>query len=103
VGEKEWSVNFTVAESKGINDDEKEFIEKEIAIISIMMDFEEVMLILNVVNTGTSFNFSTLDIENFKSISDQNFDPTRWNHYYIQKIRHIDFDNKGISINVSNF
>ncbi len=102
MSKQKWKVDFIVREST-TELDGKKTIDKKEARATISMDFEEVIILMNIVNSSTSFMLSALDEENFKAIIYDDFDPACWNDYYVRKIRNIDFDRKVINIDVSNF
>lgn len=97
-----WKVYFIVKESTTELDGIKTIDKKEVR-ATIPMDFEDVVILMNIVNSGTNFMLSALDKENFKAIAYEEFDPACWNDYYVRKIRQVDFDEREITIDVSNF
>lgn len=99
---KKWNICFTVKESK-TQVDGKTIIDKKEARAEITMDYDEVLILMNLVNSGVIFGLSALDGENFKAISYEDFDPACWNDYYVEKIRRVDFDERKMDIIVYNY
>ena len=102
MGKQKWNVHFIVRQSTTELNGEK-IVDKKEARATIPMDFEQVMILMNMVNTSASFGLSMLDEENFKAIVYEDFDPACWNDYYVEKIKSVDFDEKEINIEVYNY
>jgi hypothetical protein len=101
VKDKKWNVHFYVEEAFLFENGQRTKV-KNATHAEISMDFEDVMLLMKIVNSKTQFSLEELFNTDYKSMMTDARNDNCWKDYRVKEITKIDFNYKSMYITVKN-